>query len=392
MKWPADRMLSQQSKSFGVYETALRMQAAGADVIHLGVGRPNDDTPLPIKKAAKAALDAGRVHYGDLQGMHALRAALADRYRAEQGLPATPECVLVTAGVTQAAYAAFMASLDPGDEVIVLEPYYPQHNSKIALAGGKVVTVPLRLENGLFRLDAAAIKAAVTSSTRMIVLINPANPTGTVFTRGELEQLAAIAIENDLLVLSDEVYEYIVFDGRSHLSLASLPGMWERTITVSAFTKAYCMDGWRVGYAVAPAGLIRQLKLITMNDTTHPCVFAQEGALAGVVSCADHLKSLLEGDRRRRDLVVSRLNAMPGISCPVPEGTIYAFPDIRALGMPSASLATLILEEAHVAVEAGTFYGAAGEGHVRICVASEPYERIAEAMDRLDLFVRRHDS
>lgn len=390
MRWSARRMLAQQAKSFGVYETALRLQATGADVIHLGVGRPSDDTPLHIKEAAKAALDAGCVHYGDLQGTGTLRAALAQRYREERNMPVTQECVLITVGVTQASFAACMAMLDPGDEVIVLEPYYPQHNGKIMLAGGVVVPVPLVRVEGSFRLNIDALESAVTTATRMIVLINPANPTGTVFARRELETLVEFAVKHDLLVLSDEVYEYIVFDGHSHISIASLPGMWERTITVSAFTKAYCMDGWRVGYAVAPAEIIRQLKLVTMNDTTHPCVFAQEGALAAVVGPPAVRDTIVAGDRRRRDLVVTRLNAMSGFRCPTPEGTIYAFPDVSAFGLPSTQLAARILERVHVAVEAGTFYGSSGEGHIRLCVASEPYDRLEEAMERLDRFVREH--
>lgn len=388
MKFVAQRMAAQQGKSFGVYEAALRLQAGGADVIHLGVGRPSDDTPEHVKAAAKAALDAGCVHYGDLQGTRSLREALAARYRAEQNLPATAESVLVTNGVTQAAFAAFMATIDPGHEVIVLEPFYPQHNTKIAFAGGTVVSVALVERRGRFCFDAAAVEAAITPRTRMIVLINPSNPTGTVYTREELAAVAELAIRHDLLVLADEVYEYVVFDGRRHLSIASLPGMWERTITVSAFTKAYAMDGWRVGYAVAPPDLIRQLKLVTMNDTTHPCVFAQEGALAAVTGPAAPRDALVAADCRRRDLVVRRLNEIPGIRCPSPEGTIYAFPDVRALGLPAPVLAERILHGAHVAVESGTFYGAAGEGHLRICVASEPYDRIAEAMDRIEKFVR----
>lgn len=388
MKWPAERMTSQQNKGFGVYETALRLQQGGADVIHLGVGRPSDDTPGHIKTAAKSALDAGCVHYGDLQGAGPLREALAERYRRERDLPASADCVLITNGVTQASFAAFMAAVDPGDEVIVLEPYYPQHNTKITFAGGVVVSVPLAYDHGRFSLDAAAVEAAVTARTRMIVLINPANPTGTVYSRAELESLAAIARRHDLLVLADEVYEYIVFDGRAHISIAALPGMWERTITVSGFTKAYAMDGWRIGYAVAPVEITRQLRLVTMNDTTHPCVFAQEGALAAVTGPGAPRLEMVDGDCRRRDLVVRRLNALQGVHCPAPEGTIYAFPDIRGLGVPSATLAERILHEAHVALESGAFYGPSGEGHLRLCVASEPYERVAEALDRIEAFVR----
>lgn len=389
MKWPAARMQSQQGKSFGVYEAALQLESQGVDVIHLGVGRPSDDTPRLIKEAAKAALDAGCVHYGDLQGTRSLREALAARYVRERNLPASADEILVTNGVTQASYAAFTASLDPGDEVIVLDPFYPQHNSKITLLGGVVVPVPLAESAGRFGIDSGAIEHAITARTRMIVLINPGNPTGTVWTRAELEALASIAIAHDLLVLADEVYEYIVFDGRSHTSIASLPGMWERTITVSAFTKAYAMDGWRLGYAVAPAGIIRQMKLVTMNVTTHPCVFAQEGAIAAVLHADGERSRMVEGDRRRRDLVVERLDGLPGVRCPRPEGSIYALPDVRDLGLSAAELSRQILREAHVAVESGAFYGARAEGHLRVCFAAAPYDRLVEALDRIEHYVRK---
>jgi aspartate aminotransferase len=387
MKWPAQRLHSQAMKGFGMYEVAARLQSSGADIIHLEVGRPADDTPKHIKEAAKAALDAGIVHYGDLQGTLSLRQALADRYRAQQGLAVTPAEILITNGVTQGAFATFMAAIDPGDEVIVLEPWYPQHNSKIELVGGRVVTVSMRNVDGAYRLDPQRVEAAITSRTRMVVLINPTNPTGTVYTAAELEALAQICIRHDLLVLSDEVYEYITFDGQRHISMATLPGMRERTITVSAFTKAYAMDGWRQGHVMATAPIIADLRKVTMNDTTHPCVFAQEGAHAAVVGPQQCLAEMVERDRARRDLAVSRLNAMPGVRCAVPQATIYAFPDIRSFGMSSNEMALAILERAHVAVESGSFYGPSGEGHLRVCFASEPYERVAEGMTRIARFL-----
>lgn len=383
MKWPAHRLHSQASKSFGMYETAARLQRSGADIIHLEVGRPADDTPGHIKEAAKAALDAGIVHYGDLQGTHTLREAIANRYRAQQGIDVSPGEILVTCGVTQGTFAAFLAAIDPGDEVIILEPGYPQHNSKIELAGGRIVTVSMRQVNGTYRLDPDRVEAALTARTRMIVLVNPANPTGTVYSRIELEALARICIEHDLLMLADEVYEYITFDEHRHISIATVPGMRERTITVSAFTKAYAMDGWRIGYVMSTAPIIADLRKITMNSTTHPCVFAQEGARAAVIGDQQCLAEMVAGDRARRDLAVSRLNAMPGVQCALPQATIYAFPDIRSFGLSSNELALSILENAHVAVESGTFYGPSGEGHLRICFASEPYERVAEGMTRI---------
>jgi len=388
MKPLAERMHSQKNKSFGMYEQAARLERDGADIIHLEVGRPSSDTPLHIKEAAKTALDRGIVHYGDLQGTRALREALARRYRERNGLAVQAEEILITNGVTQSAFAALMTLVDPGDEVIVLEPYYPQHNPKVELLGGKVVSVPLDKSRD-FRLDPDAVSRAVTSRTKMIILINPANPVGVAFTRDELSALSEICIAHDLYLLSDEVYEFNVYDDTEHVSISTLPGMRDRTITMGAFTKAYAMDGWRIGYSAGPRELIAAMNKITLNDTTHPCVFAQEGALVAVTASQDCLEQMVAADRRRRDLVVARLNAMPRVRCHTPQGTIYALPDFSALGRSSQEMAEALLHESHVAVEAGHFYGASGEGHLRICFGSEPFERLEEAMDRIERYLER---
>lgn len=384
MQWPSQRMKEQAGKGFGMYEVAARLESQGADIIHLEIGRPSADTPHHIKEAAKQALDDGIVHYGELGGLGSLREALAHRYSDGYGVDYEVDEILISNGVTQAAFAAFLAALNQGDEVIVLEPFYPQHNSKIEFAGGCVVPVPMTAVDGRYAPDPGRISAAITQHTKMIVLINPANPCGTVFTREELEAVAALAEKHDLLVLSDEVYEFITFDEQRHINFASLPCMRERTITVSAFTKAYSMDGWRVGYALGPRHMIADLQRVTMNTTTHCNVFAQHGALAAVTGSQDCLREFVARDRERRDLVVSRLNEMPGVFCARPEGTIYAFPDIRALGLDSEKLALRILEEAHVAVEAGAFYGEPGKHHLRVCFGSEPLARVSEAMDRIE--------
>ncbi|MDJ0926747.1 MAG: pyridoxal phosphate-dependent aminotransferase [Gammaproteobacteria bacterium] len=388
MDWPAKRMATQDGKSFGMYETASALAAEGADIIRLEVGRPVMDTPPHIKAAAKQALDDGIVHYGDLQGSRDLREALSEKLARYNHVEFSPDEILITNGLTQASFATFMAGLNEGDEVIVFEPYYPQHNPKIALIGGKVVTVPLD-KSANFHLDIAATTAAVTDRTKMIVLINPANPVGTVFTRAELRQLAAIAIENDLLVVTDEVYDFIVYDDAEHVSVASLPGMRERTITLGAFTKAYAMDGWRIGYAAAAPKFIQEIMRVTLNETTHPCVFAQEGAREAAAGPQDCVRDMLAEDQRRRDLVVARLNEMPGIHCHVPEGSMYAFPDFSAYSTDSEEFALTILRDAHVAMEAGAFYGPAGEGHLRICFGAASYARLDEAMDRVQAFLEK---
>ncbi len=383
MKWPAKRITESSTKSFGMYEKAIPMMEQGIDVIHLEVGMPSFDTPAHIKEAAKQALDDGEVHYSDFRGVQKFREALAEKVAERNHIPVDADEILVCSGLTHAAYAICMAAIDAGDEVIVLDPYYPQHVNKIELPGGKVVPVPLDKATN-FSIDAQAIERAITPNTRMIALVNPANPTGRVFTYRELEALANVAIKHDLLVMADEVYEQITYDGSMHISIASLPGMKERTFTMFAFTKAYAMDGWRMGYIAADKKFMPAILKITMNDIAHLNTFIQEGGYAAIKGSQNCVREMVNEDKRRGDLVVRRMNAMPGVSCNAPEGTIYAFPDVSATGLPSQQIADELLEQAHVVVEAGTFYGENGEGHLRICFGAEPIERIEEAMDRLE--------
>ena len=381
----AHRITRTSQKSYGMYEKALALEARGVDLVHLEFGRPIHDTPVHIKQAASDALFAGHVHYSDMAGERAFREALADKVRRFNRIDVTADEILVTNGLTQGSFAAFMALINPGDEVILLDPYYPQHLGKIEMAGGRIVTVPLDREAG-FSIRADWIEAAITPATRMIVLVNPANPTGRVYSRSELEALAEIAIRHDLSVVSDEVYEYITYDGAGHVSIAALPGMKERTISLFAFTKAYAMDGWRLGYAVADTSLMPGLLKISTSAVTHVNSFIQYGGLAAVTGPQDAMEAMVADDRAKRDRVVQRLNQMPGVSCEAPQGTIYAFPDISATGIPAQALAERILNEAHVVVEAGSFYGAGGEGHLRLCFGSESMERIDSAMDRISHF------
>ena len=385
MTYLARRIIQGSKKSYGMYAKAASLAASGRDLIHMELGSPHADTPLPIKQAAADALMAGNVHYSHFQGLPKLRAALAEKLRAKNGLDIDASGVVVTNGLTHASFAAIMALVDPGDEVILLEPYYPQHLGKIELAGGKPVFAQLDAANR-FAIDPKRIEAKITAATKMICLVNPCNPTGRVYSRAELEALAAIAIRHDLVVISDEVYEEILFDGARHISIASLPGMAERTVSMFAFTKSFAMDGWRIGYLAAPAAMIEGILKITTSDVTHVNTFIQEGAYAAVTGPAEILAGLVREDREKRDIVVSRLNQMPGVICDWPEGTIYAFPDISQIGLPAQQLAELILEKADVVVEAGSFYGPAGEGHLRVCFGSQSTERVTEAMDRLQRF------
>lgn len=378
----ARRIIQTSAKDFGMF---ARAYGRPGDLIHLELGRPIEDTPTHIKEATIKALRAGHVHYSDLQGLPELRAALADKMTRENGTDYAAGEIIVTNGLTQASYAAIMALLDEGDEAILLAPYYPQHIGKIELAGAKAVIAPLDAANN-FAIRRDLIEAHITPRTRMIVLINPCNPTGRVYTRAELQILADLAIEHDLTVVSDEVYERITYDGAEHVSVASLPGMRARTITMFAFTKAYAMDGWRLGWLAADESMIGALMKITTNEVTHVNTFIQHGALAAVTGPAEALEELVAGDLARRDLAVRRLNQMPGVICPAPQGTIYAFADIRATGLPAQRVAERLLDESGVVVEAGSFYGDAGEGHLRICFGSVSEARLNEAMDRMQGF------
>jgi len=377
----ARRITDTSPKNFGMFAKAVAMEG---DLIHLELGMPVHDTPTHIKEAAIDALRRGEVHYSDLQGIAPLREAMAAKLGDVNSLSFDPAEIIVTNGLTQASYAAFMAWLDEGDEAILLDPYYPQHIGKIELAGAKAVIAPLDAKDN-FRIKRDLIAPHITSATKMICLVNPCNPTGRIFDREELQILADLAIEHDLIVLSDEVYEQITYGGQ-HISIASLPGMQERTITTFAFTKAYAMDGWRLGYLVADAAMIGPLMKITTNEVTHVNTFIQHGALAALTGPPEVLAEMVADDKRRRDLVVARLNQMPGVRCPEPEGTIYAFPDITGTGLTAQDAADRLLQEAQVVVEAGSFYGAQGEGHLRVCFGSQTAERLEEAMDRMSRF------
>ncbi|KIN63882.1 Aspartate aminotransferase [Sulfitobacter noctilucicola] len=379
---PARRITDTSPKNFGMFAKAVGMEG---DLIHLELGMPAEDTPQHIKDATIAALQAGHVHYSDLQGIPDLRNAIADKMRRQNNVDVTPDEVIVTNGLTQASFAAFMAFLDEGDECLLLAPYYPQHIGKAELAGAKVTIAPLDASDN-FSINRALIEPLITPQTRAIALINPCNPTGRVYSRDELQVLADLAQEHDLLILSDEVYEEITYDAASHISIASLPGMKQRTVTMCAFTKAYAMDGWRLGYIVADAALIGPMMKITTNEVTHVNTFVQHGALAALTGDPAILSDMVSRDRERRDLVVTRLNQMPGVTCAPVEGTIYAFPNITATGLNAQDCADKLLQETGVVVEAGSFYGDAGEGHLRVCFGCAEMDVLTDAMDRMQRF------
>jgi aspartate aminotransferase len=384
MKWPADRIAKTSTKSFGMYERALHHSGV-RDLIHLELGRPAHDTPQHIKDATIAALSEGKVHYSDIRGEPDFRAGLARKLATVNAITSQPDDIIVCNGLTHASYLAFMAGIDPGDEVILLDPYYPQHLNKIELAGGIPVGAPLD-RNRNFAIRADLIEQHVTARTRMIVLVNPSNPTGRVYSRTELEALASVAVKHDLMVVSDEVYDQVVYGNLRHISIATLPGMAERTISLFAFTKAYAMDGWRLGYLTAPSHMIPAMLKISMNDATHVNTFIQYGGLAAVDGPREVLIEMTADDQHKRDLVVRRLNEMKGVSCAEPEGTIYAFANIEGTGRDSTEVAIGLMEQAEVVVEDGAFYGPSGQGYLRVCFGSQSYARLQEAMGRMSAY------
>ena len=384
---PANRMKTLAGSSMNRYGLVRELMRKGVDIVNLDAGRPSFDTPLHIKEASKAALDQGVVHYGDLQGSLRLREALVKKLKNYNKIDVESNEVLITNGLTQASFSSLMAYLNEGDEVILFEPFYPQHIKKIELLGGKPVPVILKHEDE-YKFDPKEVERKITSKTRIIVLVNPVNPTGRVFSYEEISALADITIKNDLLLITDEVYEYTLYDGHKHISIASLPEMRERTISLYGFTKTYAMDGWRLGYVVAKDEILDNIKKIALQETAHPNVFAQDGAVAATEGPQDCVREMVSEYNRRRELLCKRLNAIPNISCKKPEGAMYAFSDFTAMNKSSNEIADELLKEAKVATNPGILFGPSCEGFLRLCFASTSYERIEEAMNRIESHIK----
>ena len=378
----ADRMLSIGTESaFEVAARARALEATGRSVIHLEVGEPDFDTPVNVREAAKRAIDAGKTHYPPFSGIPELRAAIAADTAVRRGFAPDPANVFVTIGGKGVMYYAILALVNPGDEVIVPDPGYPIYESVTRFVGGVPVGIPIRQENA-FRLDPDELASLVTPRTRLIVINSPANPTGGVLTRGDLERIAEIALRHDLTVLSDEIYSRILYDGEEHVSIAALPGMAERTIVLDGFSKAYAMTGWRLGYGIVPTDLAPGFGRLLINSVTGATTFAQHGAVEALTGPQDDVDSMVEEFRGRRDLVVDGLNEIPGFSCLRPVGAFYAFPDISGTGLTGAELAERLLQETGVSVLAGTAFGTVGTHHIRLSYANSR-ENLAEALRRI---------
>jgi aspartate aminotransferase len=364
------------------FEAAARaraLEATGRSVIHLEIGEPDFDTPANIRDAAKRALDRGATHYTPTVGIPELRAAIAADATARKGFAVTPDRVVVVPGGKPVMFFAVLALVDEGDEVIYPDPGFPIYESMARYVGGRAVPCPIRQENG-FRLDPDELASLVTPRTRLVILNSPANPTGGVSTREDMERIAAIAREHEFTTLADEIYGRILYEGE-HVSIASLPDMAERTIVLDGFSKTYAMTGWRLGYAIVPEPLVTPYSRLIVNSVSCTNAATQWAGVEALTGPQDSVDAMVAEFKARRDLIVDGLNAIPGVKCLRPAGSFYAFPDISATGLTGAELADRLLNEGGVSALAGTAFGEVGRFHLRFSYATSR-ENIAEAVRR----------
>ncbi len=356
------------SATIAVTTKAAELKAAGRDVIGLGAGEPDFDTPDFIKVAAKSAIDSGKTKYTAVDGIAELKRAICDKFARENGLTYTPAQITVGTGGKQVLYNALMATLNQGDEVIIPAPYWVSYPDMVLLAGGTPVFVPCGIASE-FKLTPEALEAAITPKTKWFIFNSPSNPTGAAYSRAELKALTDVLMRHPhVWVMSDDMYEHLVFDGFEFATPAQVePGLYDRTLTCNGVSKAYAMTGWRIGYAGGPAHLIKAMGTIQSQSTSNPSSVSQYAALAALTGPQDFLGPFREAFQRRRNLVVDGLNACPGIVCPKPEGAFYVYPDISGcIGKTSVggtritddeAFATALLEETGVAVVFGSAFG-----------------------------------
>jgi aspartate/methionine/tyrosine aminotransferase len=366
--------------------SGIRVMVALAEeipgVINLGIGQPDFDTPVFIREAAKKALDDGYTRYPPAKGFDDLREAIAQKLKTDNNIVADPHTeIFVAVGAMQVIFNTILHLVEPGEEVILIDPGYDYY-SQVRLFGGVPVPVPVYEEN-LFKVDPDDIKSAITEKTKLLILNSPANPTGAVLDEVIVREVSKIAQENNILVLSDEPYEHIIFDGKRHVSPASFHGMMQRTISAFTLSKSYAMTGWRVGYAVAPKGLIDEMEKLMEHMVSGVTAVSQRAALAAITGPQDCVRGMVKEYDKRRKVIYEGLNAIDGISCILPESTFYAFPNISGCGMTSWEFARYLVREHKVAVVPGSVFGKRGEGYVRISFALD-MESIREALERIE--------
>jgi aspartate aminotransferase len=382
----ADRMSRLGTETaFEVLGRARVLEAQGHEIVHLEIGEPDFATPENIRDAAKRALDDGYTHYGPAAGLPELREAIARSAGVQRGLDFEPEQVVVTPGAKPILFYVLLATLNEGDEAIYPDPGFPIYESLIRFLGA--TPVPVRLpEQRDFRLDLDELAAKLTPRTRLLILNSPHNPTGSVLTREDLGRIADLVRGRDLLVLSDEIYGRLLYEGEHH-SIAALPGMATQTCILDGFSKTYAMTGWRLGYGIMPQELAARVAKLVVNSNSCTASFVQRAGVEALDGPQECVAEMLAEFRRRRDVIVAGLNALPGISCRVPGGAFYAFPNVSGVGLDSARFADLLLERHGVAALAGTSFGVAGEGYLRLSYANS-LANIRLALDRIGDAVR----
>jgi aspartate/methionine/tyrosine aminotransferase len=372
--------------AFEVLLKARALEAQGRSIIHLEIGEPDFPTPRHIVEAAKQALDEGWTHYGPTQGYPELRASIAAYVSRTRGIRVGPEQVSVVPGGKPIIFFPMLALIEPGDEVIYPNPGFPIYESMIRFAGGVPVAMPLVEDRG-FSFDLDRLRDTLSDRTRLIILNSPQNPTGGVIPAEDLAAIAELVRDRDLMVLADEIYSRI-FYGLAPASIASLPGMLEKTILLDGFSKTYAMTGWRMGYGVMPAWLVEAVNRLMVNSNSCTASFTQRAGIAALDGPQDEVERMVAEFRRRRDAFCAGLNTLAGCRCRLPEGAFYAYPNIRGTGMSSRELADRLLNEAGVACLAGTAFGDYGEGYLRFSYANS-YENLMEAVERIRQFLAR---
>jgi aspartate/methionine/tyrosine aminotransferase len=384
----ADRMKQLGTETaFVVLAEAKALEAKGKPIIHLEIGEPDFDTPANIRSAAKKALDDGYTHYGPATGLPGLREAIAKYMSQKLGVRFNRDQVMVTPGGKPIMFFSILASVEPGDEVIYPNPGFPIYESVIRFVGAKPVPISLREERD-FRFDVAELRKVITKKSRMIILNSPQNPTGGILTHDDLQQIAELAVEHDLIVLSDEIYSRILYDDFQHTSIVKFPGMPERTVILDGFSKTYAMTGWRLGFGLMPESYVRYLAQLQINSNSCTASFPQIAAIEALVGPQNEVTEMVEEFKRRRDLIVDGLNRVPGFRCRKPLGAFYVFPNITGTGRPSRELADYLLNEADVACLSGTAFGDFGEGFLRFSYANS-VENIQTALERISRAVAR---
>lgn len=391
---PADFVASRvrdlaPSPTLAVSDKARALKAQGIDVVDLGGGDPDFITPEHIRQAAADSMNAGNTHYVASAGIPALRQAIAKKLRDDNGIEVDPNGgVIVTPGGKHSLFEAMLALVNPGDDVLVLEPAWVSYVPMVELASGRAVGVPLSPDDN-WKVTRDRLEAAVTPASRILVINSPNNPTGRVLDESELNAIAEFAQAHDLLVFTDEMYEKIIYDDHKHISLATLPGMAERTLTFNGFSKAYAMTGWRLGYVAGPKPFISEIEKVHSHSVTCATSFVQAAGVVALEGPQDFISEMVVAWDRRRRAVTDGLNAVKGIRLPLVDGAFYAFADIRETGKSSTEVAELLLQEGHVALVPGVAFGDAGEGHLRLSFATSD-ELLEKAVTRIgDVLGRR---